>query len=68
MTIFIHSNQIKYISFFILISKMIKIITATFIVTFIAFVINMSIDYYETKFANDYTQQVLIQGGEMNVK
>lgn len=49
-------------------SKMIKIITATFIVTFIAFVINMSIDYYETKFANDYTQQVLIQGGEMNVK
>lgn len=49
-------------------NKMIKMITYTFIVTFITFAINISIDYYETKFINDNMQQVHIQGGEINVR
>lgn len=48
--------------------KMINMITATFIVTFIAFAINISIDYYESKFANNDVQQVHIQGGGVNVR
>ena len=48
--------------------KMINMITATFIITFITFAINISIDYYESKFVNDNVQQVQIQGGEINVR
>lgn len=49
-------------------NKMIKMITYTFIITFITFAINISIDYYETKFINDNVQQIQIQGGEINVR
>lgn len=49
-------------------NKMINMIIATFIVTFVSFAINISIDYYETKFINNNIQQVYIQGGEMNVR
>lgn len=49
-------------------NKLIKIITYTFIITFITFAINISIDYYETKFINNDVQQVQIQGGEINVR
>ena len=49
-------------------NKMIKMITYTFILTFITFAINISIDYYETKFINDNVQQIQIQGGEINVR
>lgn len=49
-------------------NKMIKMITATFIVTFISFAINISIDYYENKFVNNNIQQVQIQGGEIDVR
>lgn len=49
-------------------NRMIKIITVTFLVTFISFAINVSIDYYETKYINNNVQQVYIQGGEVNVK
>ncbi len=49
-------------------NRMIKAITATFIVTFITFAINISIDYYESKFINDTVQQIHVQGGEINVR
>ncbi len=49
-------------------NKMIKMITLTFIITFIAFAINISIDYYETKFVKNDVQQIQIQGGEINVR
>ena len=49
-------------------NKMIKMITCTFIITFIAFALNISIDYYESKFVNDEVQQVYIQGGEVDVR
>lgn len=49
-------------------NRMIKTITATFVITFIAFAINISIDYYESKYLNDTVQQIHVQGGEINVK
>lgn len=49
-------------------NRMIKMITATFIITFITFAINVSIDYYESKFINDNIQQIHVQGGEINVR
>ena len=45
---------------------MIKVISATFIATFITYAINISIDYYESKFINNTLQQIHIQGGEIN--
>jgi hypothetical protein len=48
--------------------QMIMMITATFIITFITFGINISIDYYEYKFLNDNVQQIHIEGGEINVR
>lgn len=47
---------------------LIRIIMATFIITFITFIINISIDYYETKFAQESVQEIHIQGGEINVR
>lgn len=49
-------------------NEMIKMIIYTFIITLISFSINISIDYYETKFVNDNVQQIQIQGGEINVR
>lgn len=49
-------------------NKMINMIMATFVITFISFAINISIDYYETKFINNNVQQIHIQGGEINVR
>lgn len=48
--------------------NMIKLITYTFIVTFITFAINILIDHYEAKFVNENVQQIQIQGGEINVR
>ncbi|MCD7725710.1 MAG: hypothetical protein LUI12_09220 [Clostridiales bacterium] len=48
-------------------NRMIKTITVTFVITFIAFAINISIDYYESKYINNTVQQIHVQGGEINV-
>lgn len=45
-----------------------KMIMATFIITFISFAINISIDYYETNFIAEELQQIYINGGEINVR
>lgn len=47
--------------------NLIKMLTATFIVTFISFAINVSIDYYETQNNIESPTQIYIQGGEINV-
>lgn len=47
---------------------LIRMIMATFIITFITFAINVSIDYYESKLIRDDTPQIYIQGGEINVR
>ena len=41
---------------------------ATFLVTFITFAINVSINYYESKHVQASVQQIHIQGGEINVR
>lgn len=48
--------------------RLIRMIMATFIVTFITFAINVSIDYYESKFVQEDIHQIYIQGGEINVR
>lgn len=48
--------------------RLIRMIMATFIVTFITFAINVSIDYYESKFVQEDINQIYIQGGEINVR
>lgn len=48
--------------------NLIKMIMATFIITFITFSINISIDYYETNYIDTIIQENYIEGGEMNAK
>lgn len=48
--------------------NLIKMIMATFIITFITFSINISIDYYETNYIDTIIQEKSIEGGEINVK
>lgn len=47
---------------------LIRMIMATFMVTFITFGINVSINYYESKAVNENVQQIYIQGGEINAR
>lgn len=47
--------------------NLIKMLTATFVVTFISFAINVSIDYYEDRNNVTTPTQIYIQGGEINV-
>lgn len=48
--------------------NLIKMIMATFIITFITFSINISIDYYETNYIDAIIQENYIEGGEMNAE
>ncbi len=47
---------------------LIRLIMATFLVAFITFAINVSINYYESKHVQASVQQIHIQGGEINVR
>lgn len=47
---------------------LIRMIMATFVVTFITFAINVSINYYESKTETENIQEIHIQGGEINVR
>lgn len=47
--------------------NLIKMITATFIVTFLSFAINVSIDYYESSQNVQETMRIYVEGGEINV-
>ena len=47
---------------------LIRMIMASFIITFITFAINVSIDYYESKLVHEEMYQIYIQGGELNVR
>lgn len=47
---------------------LIRMIMATFIITFVTFAINVSIDYYESKLIQEDIPQIYIQGGEINVR
>lgn len=48
--------------------NLIKMIMATFIMTFLSFAINISIEYYETNNIPQETEQIYINGGEINVR
>lgn len=48
--------------------KLIIMIMATFIVTFITYSINIAIDYYETNYVDKNIQEIYINGGELNAK
>lgn len=47
---------------------LIRMIMATFVVTFITFAINVSISYFESKTETENIQEIHIQGGEINVR
>lgn len=47
---------------------LIRIIMATFVVTFITFAINVSISYFESKTETENIQEIHIRGGEINVR
>lgn len=47
---------------------LIRMIMATFVVTFITFAINVSISYYESKTEAENIQEIHIRGGEINVR
>lgn len=47
---------------------LIRMIMATFIITFITFAINVSIDYYESKLIQEDIPQIYINGGEINAR
>lgn len=47
---------------------LIRMIMSTFIITFITFAINVSIDYYESKLIQENIPQIYIHGGEINVR
>lgn len=49
-------------------NRMIKIISITLMVTFIAFAVNIAIDYYETKYINNNVQQTCTQGGDKDAR
>lgn len=48
--------------------NLIKMIMATFIVVFLSFAINVSIDYYETNCIEKEIEQIFINGGEIDVR
>ena len=48
--------------------NLIKMITATFIVTFLSFAINVSIDYYESIQNVQEVTEIYVQGGEIDVR
>lgn len=48
--------------------SLIKMITATFIVTFLSFAINVSIDYYESTQNVQEVTEIYVQGGEIDVR
>ncbi len=48
--------------------NLIKMIMATFVLTFITFSINIIIDYYETNYVNNEAQIIYIEGGIIDVK
>lgn len=48
--------------------NLIKMITATFIVTFLSFAINVSIDYYESTQNVQEVTEIYVQGGEIDVR
>lgn len=47
---------------------LIQIIMIAFVVTFVTFSINIGIGYYESKHANNETQNIHIEGGEIHVR
>lgn len=49
-------------------NKIMKMIINIIIISIISFAINISIDYYESKFINEDVQQIQIQGAEINVR
>lgn len=48
--------------------NLIQMLMITFIMIFISFAINISIDYYETNYTTQDIQQIYIDGGEINVR
>lgn len=48
--------------------NLIKMIMATFILAFLSFAINVSIDYYEANYIVQEVEQIFINGGEINVR
>ena len=48
--------------------SLIRMIMATFIIVFISFAINVSIEYYETHNNEQKIEQIYISGGEINVR
>lgn len=48
--------------------NLILMLMATFIMVFISFAINISIEYYETNYTSQDVQQIYINGGEIDVR